>query len=209
MRKRRSELKALNSILIITEGKSEKLYFSNLIERGSNIDIIVSENKDPIGMIDYCISKIRHKGIHIDDGDLAFCVLDVDNNTRKDFEEAIKIAERHNISIIISNPKFEIWYLMHYMDFSENSIESESIIPMLQKHIKEYSKITNYWTELSPNKDKAIKMSETISQNYNLTNTIDFFDRRCCSNMPVLFYKIDELKNNNKQNIEDNKRTLH
>jgi hypothetical protein len=103
---------------MVVEGKTEALYLNHLKERNSNLEIIVcgSENKNPSKMVNNCIQKMGEKEIDPAHGDLAFCVFDVDMNEKDDLQKAIKLADRHSITLIISNPRFEIWLLMHFRD---------------------------------------------------------------------------------------------
>ena len=164
-RKSRAELEPLNLALIVVEGKTEALYLKHLKERNSNVEVIIceSENKNPSKMVGNCVQKMREKDVDVSQGDIVFCVFDVDSNSEEDLRNAVAIAEEKGIGLIISNPRFEVWLLMHFMSASSLPVDAD-LEGMLSKHICcEYSKTEDVWNYACGHINKAIQMSEAIS----------------------------------------------
>ena len=118
-------------ILIITEGsKTEPMYFDNYRTRQTNIDVRIVSNKadgaktDYTHLLDKAISYKKEEQISIEYGDSTWIVADGDvdyktqnalNTKNQKLLDARKRAHAKNIEIIISNPCFEFWYLLHFM----------------------------------------------------------------------------------------------
>ena len=130
-----------NNIVIVVEGHSEEAYLSHLKERDANMEIFIkrSKGRDPMHMVKYCIEKMKDKEISIKNGDLAYCVFDVDQNTKEQMIQAQKEADKRGIKLILSNPFFEVWFLMHFKDISY-AIAPEEIHSELKRSIGSYKK---------------------------------------------------------------------
>lgn len=117
-------------ILIITEGsQTEPRYFQHFRTRQTNIDIRVVGSRTSSGETDY--SNLVHKAIQIQnknqisvsEGDAVWIVADGDvnyhnpdpvNTKDSQLRKARKIADTKGIQLAISNPCFELWYLLHF-----------------------------------------------------------------------------------------------
>ncbi len=49
-----------------------------------------------------------------DDYDQAWCVFDRDIFPVKNFNAALRLAEKHGIKVAYSNEAFELWYVLHF-----------------------------------------------------------------------------------------------
>ncbi|MGP1580796.1 MAG: RloB family protein [Wolinella sp.] len=113
-RKRKSgqRLKSGNLMRIICEGeKSEPSYIRAFIKehasrRMSNFDMHSPERTDPLGLINEAI-KAKQEGY-----DKVICVFDKD--THLNFFEAATKGRQKGIKMIISEPCFEFWLLLHF-----------------------------------------------------------------------------------------------
>lgn len=108
---------------------------------------------------------------------MAYCVFDRD--THPTFDAALKLIEKHNkhaspkIKAIISNPCFEIWFLLHYK-YSTRSYMSniggkkawEYIIEEIPSNFfRSYAKGSyNIYDELKGNTPIAIKNAEKLAE---------------------------------------------
>ncbi|WP_431875373.1 RloB family protein [Micromonospora marina] len=111
-------------ILIITEGKvTEPQYFRGLAQhvRATGVDIrsadIIGLGRDPRRIVSEAVRLLRRSrraGRSGDDYDAAWCVVDVDNHAL--LPEALAEARREGVSVVVTNPCFELWILMHFSD---------------------------------------------------------------------------------------------
>jgi hypothetical protein len=82
---------------------------------------------------------------HEDDDEL-WMVLDTDHyihgNHQKEFYRALEEAERQNVKVALSRPCFELWLLLHYVDYPEVSSlnNAREVEDRLRSEIGEYNK---------------------------------------------------------------------
>lgn len=144
--RRESTRNPQNNVLIVVEGRSEKVYLSHLKERGANIEIFITEcREDPARMIEFCTTKMKIEQIDVTDGDLAYCVMDVDANKREQIIEAQKEAKKKGIQIIISNPCLEVWFMMHCRESPNHSITDDQVGSEWLKYMNSYEKGDDVW----------------------------------------------------------------
>lgn len=58
----------------------------------------------------------------------------------------MKLARQNNISVFLSNPCFEIWYLLHFRYSTKLYGSNEEVIKELGSYISDYSKVKMYMT---------------------------------------------------------------
>jgi hypothetical protein len=115
-------------IIIACEGsKTEPGYFKSIRKelRLGTLNIIVLPHQgktDPDSIIDQVIEERkkmkRNKGWR-QDGDTAWAVFDVDEHIAQSPEKwksTILRAKDKDIKLAITNPCFELWYLIHFQD---------------------------------------------------------------------------------------------
>ena len=121
--------RAASIILIVTEGeKSEATYFSHFRTRKPNIEIRIASNSKNGAKTDYMnlirkALRIREdNGLSIESGDSVWIVVDGDvnyqapdavNARNNALSHARNRAAKEKITLIVSNPCFELWYLLH------------------------------------------------------------------------------------------------
>ena len=78
---------------------------------------------------------------------------------------ADKKAEANDLSLIVSSPCFEIWYLCHY-DYSTKAFGSnEEVINELKKRIPQYDKNKEDMYELlRPMQDNAVQNAKRLEK---------------------------------------------
>ena len=157
----RKPRKRKSTILIGAEGtnKTESIYFNNFNRANSNYRIKMANGNstDPVKMVKDIINTMQQNDIRInEDGNKVYCLIDADINPIKNnqIREAIKLAKKNGIDIIISNPCFEDWYLCHFEYTTKNFTNSE-IISELNKFIK-YEKNIDIFKNIQDNLDIAI-----------------------------------------------------
>ena len=110
------------TILIVCEdGKSSPDYFDRLRKKlhlGTvNVKICGKEcGSAPISVVGFAKeqkSEIKTSTTQ-DDYDEIFCVVDIDDHPRRQLQDAIQKARDNGLKLIISNPCFEYWYVLHF-----------------------------------------------------------------------------------------------
>lgn len=135
-------------ILIVCEGKkTEKNYFQRLKEYlnliSVSIEILSSRHPTPLQVIGYAEQKAKE----VSEYDEIYCVFDRD--THKDFDKALDEAKKIKLKntifeIIVSDPCFEFWILLHFAKITRNFSTNQSPCNALQKYktFKQY--LPNY-----------------------------------------------------------------
>ena len=154
-----------NKYIVLCEGrKTEKLYFENYQSRTNNLIVKVMESpyKNAIGIIEYAQHLVEKHGLNMDEGDLIYCVFDRDSNTGDELLEAYDKATANDIQICLSNPCFEIWFLLHY-EYIITRIEYPSIKDKLKKHMgRNYKKNSDVYPIILDKRNIAIENASKL-----------------------------------------------
>ena len=136
------------SILIVTEGsKTEPIYFSSLRNRLqlSTIEIeVVGAGAAPISVVDRAIElrsereRIAKRSPTKIEYEIVYCVVDVEVPKCDSLDEAVNKANGNNIEVILSNPCFEFWYILHFKKTSAPFNSSQKVKSSLRKFYKNY-----------------------------------------------------------------------
>jgi len=182
--------KLIPNILILTEGETERIYLNHLKERGSNysVHIQVYGGNEPLKMVKRCNEIFRTRSMSRKMGDHGFCVMDVDYCTKDDFKRAYDYAEKNNITIILSNPCFEVFFLLHYTE-EIPEISSREMKAEISRYIPEYRETGDYWRLLLKNQKVALGRS----RGYEL-DTDAIFNGKMGTNVWELFDLTMRLK---------------
>lgn len=157
-------------MLLEVEGnnnKTEQLYFQNFNSQSSpySIRVLRSGDTDPVRMSKAIRKAWEDKGLSGNDGDVGFVLADLDLNSEKEsqFHESEKYLQDIPISFCVSNPCFEVWYLLHF-DYSTHSFSSNSeVINNLKQYIPKYQKNGDYFMLLVDKTPKAIRNTKRLS----------------------------------------------
>lgn len=210
-------------IVIVCEGKDTEVnYFKNFNSRYTRVDIKVAgknstgKNKakatDPYNLIKLAISQNKNYDIVESDGDRIWCVFDVDinyNNNNsiqskiKEIEEAKKlINKKENVNVAISNPCFELWYLLHY-EYTTAALKSfNDVEKKLKSYISDYSKNGDFYNQLVQNIDIAIKNGVNLRKHHeslgkNLSKVKDLVESTPYTEVVDLIKYIEKLQGKN------------
>ena len=159
-------------ILIIAEGKNvtESQYFESFQRQhsGFNIKVLTPGNiTDPAGMQRKTLQYWKDKGLDEKQGDAAFIVLDLDCSSEK-AQRIKKLAERSIITkFIVSNPCFEVWFLLHFRYSTHAYASSTEAIKDLKKFIPGYEKNTDVAPIIADNLGTAMENAKRLK---------DYFD---------------------------------
>ena len=188
-----SALLMIPNVFVLVEGRTEEIYLNHLKVRGSNYTLHVErfDGNQPMKMVKRCAARFKERGMSRKYGDRAFCVLDVDNNSVDDLRVAMSYAGNHGIDLVISNPCFEVFFLLHFQE-SVPLKSSLEIKEDTKSHIKGYKETMDCWHLLLKRKDKALERSRCF-------NGIDDVEaERTGSNLWMLFDALDILSGRNR-----------
>ena len=166
-------------ILIVTEGeKSEPKYFEHFRTRQNNVEVRVVPNSKNGGKTDYLNLIRKASRICKDDdlspksGDSVWIVADGDVNYQaadaiKKKNEALTqartTAEKEAYSLLISNPCFELWYLLHLRYTTAHLPDYDAVKKALeQAGIKDYEKHNDLYEQLASETIEAIKCAKRL-----------------------------------------------
>lgn len=148
-------------IFIVCEGEeTEPKYFSHFNKRysGAKVRIKTSLYKNAEKLVKNAETIIGKNIYAPEDGDTMWCVFDCDANTDEALRSAFAFAKKHGYKIIFSNPCFELWFLLHYIDQNGYLKDCDAVLKKLTNKDKlpGYHKNTDVYQILLPMQNKAI-----------------------------------------------------
>lgn len=178
-RKRHKLRKEKKRVLIVGEGqKTEPYYFVALRkEEGVNNKFIVTVKPGPgfnqEMVVAEAIKQKNRAAARHEDFDEVYCVLDVEAADKREFlDKARRMAEGSNIVLCLSNPAFEVWFLLHFERRTRSHNDCNAVIEALNKHWRkqyksDYDKgdASNY-QRLLPHRDTALSNAESVMQHH-------------------------------------------
>ena len=132
-------------ILIVAEGENvtESLYFKSFQRQNPtcNIRLVLAKHvTDPEGMLKAIQTRWKDLELDARKGDRAYVVLDLDCD--RDKAKLIRTIQKDSkeIQFIISNPCFEVWFLLHFRYSTKQYLSGDAIIKELKTFVPEYKK---------------------------------------------------------------------
>ena len=116
--------------LILCEGKVETLYFKMLKEKYSknNVSVsIIEQSSQGSKLVDKAVKKSKNF-------EEVYVVFDRDNLTNDQLSEALTLAKKNNIKILLTVQQFEYWLLLHFEHYN-NSTNKQLLERKLCTHI--------------------------------------------------------------------------
>mgnify|MGYP002650374766 FL=1 len=162
-------------ILVGAEGKNqtERKYFKAFNQVQSEYKIMAGKgnNTDPVGVVEDLLKSAKQEELDLKDGDMLACFIDVDFKKGRDQElrAAMKLARQNNISVFLSNPCFEIWYLLHFRYSTKLYGSNEEVIKELGSYISDYSKSKDVYDLIENKIDQALLNTKRL-ESYHLEN---------------------------------------
>ena len=155
-------------IVMIVEGHNmtETLYFRqfNKQRAGYSIKLLASgSSTDPEGMLANLDRFWLSNDLDPKRGDRGFIVLDLDCDDRKG--RLIKKLEKESEigHFVVSNPCFEVWFLLHFR-YTTHAFSSTEIIRELRRFISDYEKNRDVSELLAPHSDIAYENARKLIQ---------------------------------------------
>ena len=165
--RKRGNRKEYRTLVIVCEGKkTERNYFNRYRERKSGLLILTPNSSvtDPENLVDFALSQIKKYDINLNKGDEVWCVFDADRHTDKNIKKAKDLAG-DKIKLCLSNPCFELWYLLHFYYFG-NRVSTSEVQNKLANYIKNFDKAKDYFDLFLPKRDKAIQNAKKLNQKH-------------------------------------------
>jgi len=192
-------------IRIYCEGETEVAYFNQLrLEYRLNLDPIPKDEKQR-ELIKFVDEQIDNNKISFKDNnfDSVWCVIDVEKSKdywEKHISEIRLFSDNKNKFVIVSNPCFELWLLLHFK-YTTRSCTGQELEEELSKLLKEKYKKPDSVTRFKEkfitleNISLAIANSKKLIAFHNKEGRDAFaFQSNPCTSMHFLAEKIIELK---------------
>ena len=110
----------------------------------------------------------KEEGAHKQIGDRALVIVDLDNSESK-AKEIRRLKNGNDIEeYIVSNPSFEVWYLLHFEYSTRSYIDAGAAIKELKKHHPGYEKTSDMYPFMKKKMGEAIANAEKLEAYYNV-----------------------------------------
>ena len=174
LNRRKAYKEPRKSILIVCEGeKTEPIYFNALKRRLGLIMVdveIIGKGAAPITVVNSAIDlreerkRIAKKSLTKAGYEIIYCVFDVEAPTpHGSLTNAVGMAHAHNLEVILSNPCFEYWYILHFRKTGAPFNSSQDVKSALRKeHLAYNESDTTIFDVIYPKTSKAIKHSKEV-----------------------------------------------
>lgn len=168
-------------ILIATEGKNktERNYFREFNRSIKGCAIVFSDgnNTDPVNIVNDALNSADKRDIEPQNGDSIYAVFDTDFKKESQILEARKLAERNGVEIILSNPCFEVWLLLHFRYSTHGYQSNNEVIKELNDVWPEYRKNIASFKQLRDRCEDAIENTGKLKKFHNETKGTDIVER--------------------------------
>ena len=152
------------SILVVCEGEqTERRYFEAFPALRAPMCNVSPCRKSPKDIVKRAIEMAKGKRY-----DHVWCVFDKDDVTAEEFNQAIQTAQQHGFQVAYSNPKFELWYFLHF-SYHHTAIPREDYDTKLTSCLGEaYSKNHGHmYKRLLEKREIAIENAQRLLNNYH------------------------------------------
>lgn len=158
--------------LIVCEGKNtEPQYLRGFAGRFRNalveIEIANQAGLDPKSLVEIAKElkkRSEEEAKKSDDPFLEFdagwCVCDVDDHSTLD--DARQMARDNGIYLIVSNPCFELWLLLHFQDY-EKPTARDKFPNLIKKHLQKYGKHVAF-KDYEASYENAVKRAKKLDE---------------------------------------------
>jgi hypothetical protein len=131
--------------LIVCEGETEQIYFEYLSHEYNKLQAVIvikcSHGGTPDRAIKLAVTERNRLKADDNSYDQVWCVFDTEASTNKNvFDEAIRIAREEKLSLAISNPCFEYWFILHYEQTNVSLANCEDASKKLKRKLLTYNK---------------------------------------------------------------------
>jgi len=178
IKQRKKQFKEVRKpLLIVCEDSKSSVYYLKEKVRScglSSDDVKVDGDSDssPKSVVDYAIKEkakqkklAKHNGIY--EYEEVYCVMDVDDHPT--LKAALVKAKDNNLVSIVSNECFELWYLLHFIEYSTKLLNRKEIEKLFTLHLgKLYEKSDEKMFSILKDKEMhAINIAEQLEASAN------------------------------------------
>lgn len=152
-------------VYIICEGKeTETKYFKHFRTRNCLVDIVPLSSKYQAAehLVKQAKKLISQSEYFPKDGDQLWCVFDCDDNSNESLKKAEDYANSHGYHIAYSNPCFEYWYLLHFVQQNGSLSGADEVLHMLRSkgRLERYEKSQDVFADLLPHQSEAVRRAK-------------------------------------------------
>ena len=183
-------------LLVATEGnnKTEKNYFTEFNRTQNRYHIVFAEgnNTDPAKVVTDAAVSSENRGLELTHGDKAYAVVDTDFGKEKQIQEARRLAEKYRVDLLLSNPCFEIWFLLHFRYSTRGYSSNSEVLDEIKNRWSDYEKNMESFSSITDRTEIAIENAMQLEK-YHEKNNEKVVIERC--NPSTNVYKLVELIN--------------
>lgn len=149
----RSPRKVGRKVIIVCEGETEEIYFEAIRKSRKlqtlKIKVVNPDCTDPENIVKFAV-ELRDqakKQKNWLDKDEAWTIFDGDehiDHNLQNWNRALILADKEKIKLGISNPSFELWYLLHFQNQTAN-IHRDTVKQRLTNHLPTYHKTKDFY----------------------------------------------------------------
>lgn len=156
-------------LLLVLEGrnKTERKYFSHYQVRECNYKLVIKDSgaTDVMGMARRATNLYKEYQMDAALGDRAFCLIDMD--LREDKYNAYLKARQtyHNITLIVSNPCFEVWLLYHFTENPRAESSSQAVKEQMKKYVPEYNESMDVYAQYDLKEKYMVAINRSEKKN--------------------------------------------
>jgi len=176
LKRRKGDRAPRSCVLIVCEGaKTELQYFERLCRclrlQPVEVEIIGDEcGSDPVSVVREAVNRRRERakgakksGIQVP-YDEVWCVLDVEKFGRNpQLPRALDMASQNSITMVLSNPCFEFWILLHFERVGSSFQDCQRVIRKLRDYLPGYQKADpGVFQQVAGQIDDAVKRAKDI-----------------------------------------------
>lgn len=140
-------------VIIVCEGDTEEIYFE-AIRKSKRLQTLIirvlnPDFSDPENIVKLAVSlrdEAKRQKNWLDK-DEVWAIFDGEEhvaNNIQNWNRALILAAKETVNLGISNPSFELWYLLHYQNQTAN-IHRDAAKKVLTKHLPAYDKTKDFY----------------------------------------------------------------
>ena len=166
-------------IFISTEGKNktEENYISqfNRVQKEYHINFAKGDDTDARRMTVALKKLMKEVGFNSEGGDLAFCVIDVDNDEGKSgsINGLKRDGANRDIIYITSNLCFEYWFLLHFTYTTKQFMNGKELEKELRKYIPKYQRNKDIFSKVYPHTQIALENSKKSNMFHEKNSNVE------------------------------------
>ncbi|HUV40171.1 MAG TPA: RloB family protein, partial [Sedimentisphaerales bacterium] len=127
------------------------------------VEVVGLRQSRPIDVVDHAISKKKQGAREGVPYDRIWCIVDVELPQHKTLDQARqRAAQVSNVKLILSNPFFEYWFLLHFKKIITPFSEDKQLQKTLKEVHPTYKKTDIGFNVLYPRTDIAIRHSKEV-----------------------------------------------